>query len=103
MLEDHLHPRGKILEVGAATGRYTLGLAQRGYAVTAVDLSPACLDECKTNLTTAGFSGKVQYIVDDARSLAETADRDFDVVLLMGPLYHLVKKMIGINSFKRSL
>jgi 2-polyprenyl-3-methyl-5-hydroxy-6-metoxy-1,4-benzoquinol methylase len=33
------------LEVGAATGRYTLELARRGYAVTAVDLSAALLKE----------------------------------------------------------
>ena len=105
LLDDYLSPRGKILEVGAATGRYTLGLAQRGYAITAVDLSPACLKECKTNLTKAGFSGKVQYIVSDARTLAEITDRDFDAVLLMGPLYHLVleedRKMAVNEAFNR--
>jgi S-adenosylmethionine-dependent methyltransferase len=101
LLDEYLPPRGKILEVGAATGRYTLGLAQRGYAITAVDLSPACLKECKTNLTKAGFSGKVQYIVSDARTLAEITDRDFDVILLMGPLYHLVleeDRKIAVNE-----
>jgi S-adenosylmethionine-dependent methyltransferase len=105
LLDDYLPPRGKILEVGAATGRYTLGLAQRGYAITAVDLSPACLKECKTILTKAGFSGKVQYIVSDARTLAELTDRDFDAVLLMGPLYHLVleedRKMAVNEAFNR--
>jgi S-adenosylmethionine-dependent methyltransferase len=105
LLDEYLPPLGKILEIGASTGRYTLGLAQRGYAVTAVDLSPACLDECKTNLTTAGLSGKVQYIVDDARTLAEVADRDYDAVLLMGPLYHLVmsedREMAVREAFSR--
>ena len=40
-LDQYLPPHGTILEVGAATGRYTLELARRGYAVTAVDLSAA--------------------------------------------------------------
>jgi S-adenosylmethionine-dependent methyltransferase len=102
LLDDYLLPHGKILEVGAATGRYTLGLAQRGYSVTAVDLSPACLKECKTNLTKAGFSGKVQYIVSDARTLAEITDRDFDAVLLMGPLYHLVEENDRLIALKEA-
>jgi S-adenosylmethionine-dependent methyltransferase len=101
-LDEHLPPHGKILEVGAATGRYTLGLAQRGFSVTAVDLSPACLKECKTNLTKAGFSGKVQYIVSDARTLAEITDRDFDAVLLMGPLYHLVEENDRLIALKEA-
>jgi S-adenosylmethionine-dependent methyltransferase len=101
-LDEHLPPHGKILEVGAATGRYTLGLAQRGFSVTAVDLSPACLKECKTILTKAGFSGKVQYIVSDARTLAEITDRDFDAVLLMGPLYHLVEENDRLIALKEA-
>ncbi len=38
--ETYLPDAGRILEIGAATGAYTLWLAQRGYHVTAVDLSP---------------------------------------------------------------
>ena len=34
-LEQYLPAQGSILEIGAATGRYTLELAQRGYTITA--------------------------------------------------------------------
>ena len=34
-LQEYLPAGGAILEVGAATGRYTLELARRGYMVTA--------------------------------------------------------------------
>jgi S-adenosylmethionine-dependent methyltransferase len=105
LLDDYLPPNGKILEVGAATGRYTLGLAQRGYSITAVDLSPACLRICQQDLEKAGMSDKVNFFVADARTLTEITDRDFDAVLLMGPLYHLViqkdREMAVREAFNR--
>lgn len=36
-LQDYLPPKGRVLEIGAATGAYTLWLAGRGHPVTAVD------------------------------------------------------------------
>ncbi len=89
-LEAYLPPPGKILEIGAGTGRYTLGLVQRGYAVTAVELSQANLDACREYLADAGFLDRAQIILGDARYLKGLPDKEFDAVLLMGPLYHLV-------------
>ena len=55
-LEHYLPPQGSILEIGAATGRYTLALARRGYQLTAVDLSAALLEKCRENLVDAGLA-----------------------------------------------
>lgn len=89
-LERYLPPQGSILEVGAATGRYTLELARRGYTVTAVDLSAELLDACRRNLEEAGLAERVTLVVSDARDLAAVRGTNFDAVLLMGPLYHLI-------------
>jgi SAM-dependent methyltransferase len=78
------------LEVGAATGRYTLELAKRGYAVTAVDLSAGLLEECRKRLVAERLDQQVRLVVADARDLGEIVEHDFDAVLLMGPLYHLI-------------
>lgn len=91
-LEQYLPAQGAILEVGAATGRYTLGLAQRGYAVTAVDISANLLERCKDNLAAAGLAQRVQFLVADARDLSALPATQFDAALLMGPLYHLVEQ-----------
>src|SRR5215510_8616854 len=91
-LNRYLPARGTILEVGAATGRYTLELAKRGYRVTAVDLSAALLEECRKNLLNEGLEKQVKLVVADARNLGEVTNKRFDAVLLMGPLYHLVVK-----------
>lgn len=89
-LETYLPAHGSILEIGAATGRYTIGLAQRGYAVTAVDLSAAELEAGRKHVAAAGLEQQVQFVVADARDLSAVAETNFDAVLLMGPLYHLI-------------
>ena len=73
-----------------ATGRYTLELAKRGYALTAVDLSPVLIDKCRQSIAEAGLESQVRFVLADARNLSEMNENRFDVVLLMGPLYHLV-------------
>lgn len=101
-LERHLPPAGSILEVGAATGRYTLELARRGYRVTAVDLSAGLLERCRTRLTEAGLAERVRFVVADARDLGSVAERDFDAVLLMGPLYHLIEASDRKRALRRA-
>jgi len=91
-LEQHLPDKGAILEIGAATGRYTLHLAERGYTITAVDLSSVQLDYATKRITEAGLEGSVEFLVADVRDLSMVTKTDYDVVLLMGPLYHLVEK-----------
>jgi len=89
-LDQYLPPHGSILEIGAATGRYTLELAKRGYHITAVDLSAGLLEGCRKSIADAGLEEYVRFILADARDLSEVTECKFDAALLMGPLYHLV-------------
>lgn len=91
-LNRYLPSQGTILEIGAATGRYTLELAKRGYMLTAVDLSATLIERCRKNLVDEGLERQVRLVVADARNLNEVTEKRFDAVLLMGPLYHLVMK-----------
>jgi S-adenosylmethionine-dependent methyltransferase len=67
-----------------------LALAQRGYTVTAVDLSAAQIEVCRKTLIDEGFAHQVRLVVADARNLSAVTETEFDAVLLMGPLYHLI-------------
>jgi S-adenosylmethionine-dependent methyltransferase len=89
-LDQYLPAQGSVLEIGAATGRYTLELARRGYQLTAVDLSSELLEKCRQNLESEGLAGQVKLVVADARDLSAITEKQSDAVLLMGPLYHLV-------------
>lgn len=76
----------KILDVGAATGRYSIPLANEGYDVTAVEL-------VKHNLARLKAKGSaVKAYQGNAMKLKRFSDNSFDMVLVFGPMYHLHEK-----------
>jgi len=79
----------KILEVGAGTGVYSVALAKMGYDVTAVELVESNLDILKKN---ASGIKNIQCLQGDALDLSRFNDNEFDVVLNLGPMYHLYTK-----------
>ena len=85
-IETFLQPGMRILEIGAATGRYSHALARMGYAVDAVELVQHNIDRFKAN-TQPGETVTVRQ--GDARDLSFLPDEQYDVTLLLGPMYHL--------------
>ena len=88
-IEKYLVPNGKILEIGAATGRYSHALAQRGYHVDAVELVEHNIEIFKQN-TRPGEP--VTITQGNAMDLSGFADNSYDITLLLGPMYHLFTK-----------
>ncbi len=85
-IEKYLHPDMKILEIGAATGRYSHALARMGCEVDAVELVRHNIEIFVQN-TQEGE--KISIRQGDARDLSDFADESYDMVLLLGPMYHL--------------
>jgi S-adenosylmethionine-dependent methyltransferase len=100
-LETYLPLQGYILEVGSATGQYTLELARRGYTIMAVDLAPALVASAKERATEEGLDDRIEFRVGDARFLSGVPDESFDAALVMGPLYHLVLQDERLMTLKR--
>jgi ubiquinone/menaquinone biosynthesis C-methylase UbiE len=89
-LADYLpQPPASILDIGGGPGRYAIALTQQGYQVTLFDLSQGNLALARTKAAEAGVE-LAGYVHGNATRLSHIADESFDVVLLMGPLYHLV-------------
>ena len=88
-IEKFLKPGAKILEIGAGTGRYSIALAKKGYDVTAVDLTPKNVEIMKTK---SKRLKNFTCIVADALDLSMFEDKTFDMVLNLGPMYHLFHK-----------
>jgi SAM-dependent methyltransferase len=80
-------PPGTVLDVGGAAGAYALWLAQTGYAVHLMDAVPRLVAEARRRSAAAQVP-LAACRVGDARALEVPADFA-DVVLLLGPLYHL--------------
>ncbi len=79
----------KILEIGAGTGRYSIALAKMGYKVTAVELVEKNLQVLQKNAK--GVDNLVS-MQGDCLDLSMLKDNTFDIVLCLGPMYHLFNK-----------
>ena len=88
-LAEHLLPApAAVADIGGGVGRYAVELARQGYEVTLIDIAQRCLDFARARAGEAGVA-LAGVVRSDARDLSGFADGSFDVVLLMGPLYHL--------------
>lgn len=85
-IQKYLRPGMRVLEIGAATGRYSHTLARQGYRVDAVELVQHNIDIFNT-LTQPGENIAIRQ--GNVKDLSCFEDDTFDMTLLLGPLYHL--------------
>ena len=85
-IEKYLRPGMRILEIGAATGRYSHHFAQLGYQVDAVELVEHNIEIFQKN-TKRGEN--ITITQGNAKDLNGFADDTYDITLLLGPMYHL--------------
>lgn len=91
LIQRHIPPPpGVVLDIGGAAGAYALWLAECGYTVHLIDPIPHLVDEARRRSTTS-HSPLASCEVGDARNL-RFPDACAHVVLLLGPLYHLMGK-----------
>jgi ubiquinone/menaquinone biosynthesis C-methylase UbiE len=86
-----------VLDVGGGPGAYAEWLAAVGYEVRLVDPVPLHVQQAGERA-----SGRFTAVEGDARKLDE-ADRSYDAVLLLGPLYHLVHRMDRLAALSETL
>jgi ubiquinone/menaquinone biosynthesis C-methylase UbiE len=98
----HLPPPPRVvLDVGGAAGRYACWLAAEGYEVHLVDLVPALVEEARRASSRQPESPVASLRVGDARRL-DFPDATADAVLLMGPLYHLVRAADRLRALREA-
>ena len=88
LIERHApRPPATVLDVGGAAGAYAAWLTNAGYTVHLVDAVPRLVDEARRRSATLPRP-IASCEVGDARALT-FATASADMVLLLGPLYHL--------------
>jgi ubiquinone/menaquinone biosynthesis C-methylase UbiE len=93
-------PPAVVLDVGGAAGAYALWLAEAGYSVHLIDAVPRLVAEAQRR-STAARRPLVSCRVGDARAL-DLDDESTDVVLLLGPLYHLTDSRDRASSLREA-
>lgn len=86
----------KILDIGAGTGRYSVALAEEGYAVTAVELVKYNVGVLKSK------KSSVKAYQGSALKLKKFQKHTFDVTLLFGPMYHLFSEEEKVQALKEA-
>jgi tellurite methyltransferase len=84
---DTLPPYSSVLDLGCGEGRNALFLAERGFDVTAVDISEHGVSKLRSLASQRGL--KVRAEVADMRSYQ--LDREFDLIISHGCL-HLIER-----------
>lgn len=96
----YLRKGDKILEVGAATGVYSRYLASLGYEVHSVELLQNHIDIFKSKIEN---NMNITVNQGNALNLFMHDDETFDMVLNLGPMYHLYNDMDKKRAVEESL
>lgn len=99
-IEKYLRPGMRILEIGAATGRYSHHFARQGYSVDAVELVEHNIEIFKSN-TVAGED--ITITQGNAKDLRIFADDTYDITLLLGPMYHLFTEEEKLQALSEAI
>lgn len=94
---DNLH----ILDCAAGAGAYAFYLAEKGHKVTATDITPRHISVIKERLRDKTYAMDTRVL--DAVDMSCFPDETFDVVLNMGPFYHLTDEKLRRKCFAESL
>lgn len=97
-IEDYLKDNDNILDIGAGTGAYSIYFYDKGYDVTSVELVKHNLKVIEKNRP------NLKAYQGNAAHLSRFKDNSFDIVLLFGPMYHLISfedKLKALMEAKR--
>ena len=94
-------PPAAIFDVGGGTGIYAFWLAQQGYEVHLIDAVPLHIEQARRSSESEPSRTLASMAVGDARQL-NREDASIDVVLLLGPLYHLTDRIDRISALREA-
>lgn len=86
----------RILDIGAGTGAYSVYLSNKGYNVDAVELVEHNIKIFKSK------NSKANVMQGNALDLSMLQSDTYDVTLLFGPMYHLLKREEKIKALSEA-
>ena len=98
-IEKYLKPGARILDIGAGAGEYSLYFSRKGYKVSAIELADANIAAFRRRMTA---EDSINLIQGNALDLSCFDDNCFDIVLLLGPLYHLHDEADQLRCIKEA-
>jgi len=88
ILDEHIMPDSSIIELGCGGGYYGVYFADRCAKYVGIDITPENIAVFEEKIKNSGFHN-IRASVGDATNLYNIANNSFDIVLCLGPMYHL--------------
>ena len=90
-LDGYIDASKRVIEIGCGGGYYLMHYAPKCKEYIGIDLSPVNVQMTLEQITAKEYEN-ADAMVGDATNLANVADESYDVVLCLGPLYHLKRE-----------
>ncbi len=88
LMGEYITRDAHVIELGCATGYYGMFFADACASYTGLDISPDNIDVFCAKIAAQG-KRNLTAAVGDATDLCAFADSSFDVIMCLGPMYHL--------------
>ena len=98
ILERHLKPGGRLLDIGCGAGREALDLARAGFQVIGIDIASRMVEAARVNAQREGL--RVTFRVQNATDLDEPPD-SFDGAYWAGSYHHIPGRALRIEALRR--
>lgn len=95
-IEDYLSDNDSIIDIGAGAGRYSLYFKNKGYDVTAVEYVRPNIGKIKAK------DKDLKVVEASAVDLSMFKDKQFDIAIMFGPMYHLYSKQDKIKALNEA-
>lgn len=103
ILMDNIQHGQSVLDIGGADGVYSFFLADNGYKTSILDITPRHIEIVKQKNSIRDNKLDEIFLGD---ALNFSTNKKFDVIILHGPLYHIIDKKSRIsmlNNLKKLL
>ena len=88
VLEKYVNKQTSVIEIGCGTGYYGMFLTDKCKEYTGVDLTPENIELFNDKIKKANINN-ITTMLGDATNLINVGSNEYDVVLVLGPMYHL--------------
>ena len=88
VLENFIDKQSQIIEIGCGTGYYGLYFSQKCKEYTGIDLVPENIEVFNQKIADSKITNIIT-MVGDATKLINIKNNEYDIVLSLGPMYHL--------------
>jgi ubiquinone/menaquinone biosynthesis C-methylase UbiE len=94
-------PPAIVFDIGGGPGIYACWLAKQGYEVHLIDATALHVEQARQASSLQPDAPLAEIEVGDARNV-KRADLSVDIVLLLGPLYHLTERADRLTALREA-